>query len=389
MENPLLIRGAFTQVQELLLDFPVVAILGPRQCGKSTLSKQIIDKIPDALYVDLEDYTELAKLTDPILFFQNNQNKLICLDEIQLKPELFKTIRSTVDKTGRNGQFLILGSASRELIRQSSESLAGRIFYVGLTPFLFLELYRHNNELNSSDYWFNGGFPRSYLARNPKAANQWRQSFIRTYLEQDIPQLGFNIPASILRRLWKILAHHQGQILNTSKLGEVLGVSHTTVRNYLEILTQTFMVRILKPYETNFQKRLVKTPKVYLRDTGILHTLLEISDFNQLMGHISIGASWEGLVIENITNHLSDWTPYFYRTSAGAEMDLVLTKGDRLVAIECKVSLVPILTKGFWNSVDDLKPDETWIIIPADHKYSLKPNVTVAGLRQFLEEMKP
>lgn len=239
-----------------------------------------------------------------------------------------------------------------------------------------------------SHYWFHGGFPRSYLARTEKTANQWRLSFIRTFLEQDIPQLGFAIPAESMRRLWQMLAHNHGQLLNTSRLGEVLGISHTTVRNYVEILSQTFMIRILKPYENNFQKRLIKTPKVYLRDTGILHSLLEIENFNQLLGNMLSGASWEGLVIENIIHQFPDWNAFFYRTSAGAEMDLVLTKGEQKIAIECKASLAPNLTKGFWNSIEDLKPDETWVIIPSNEKYQIKPNVTVAGLAEFLKEKK-
>ena len=388
MDTSLIIRNAFSQIQECLLDFPVVAILGPHQCGKSTLAKQLIESQGNALYLDLEDYSDVAKLTDPILFFNNNRDKIICLDEIQNKPELFATLISTVDKNKRNGQFIVLGSASRELIKQSSETLAGRIIYIELTPFQYSEINLLNKNLQLSHYWFHGGFPRSYLARTEKTANQWRLSFIRTFLEQDIPQLGFAIPAESMRRLWQMLAHNHGQLLNTSRLGEVLGISHTTVRNYVDILSQTFMIRILKPYENNFQKRLIKTPKVYIRDTGILHSLLEIENFNQLLGNMLSGASWEGLVIENIIHQFPDWNAFFYRTSAGAEMDLVLTKGEQKIAIECKASLAPNLTKGFWNSIEDLKPDETWVIIPSNEKYQIKPNVTVAGLAEFLKEKK-
>jgi len=375
-------------LSENLKDFPALAILGPRQCGKSTLSKIFLKKLNNVIYIDLERPSDLAKLENPEMFFEMHREKLICLDEIQRVPELFTVMRSVIDENKRNGQFLILGSASEKLIRQSTETLAGRIIYHELTPFLFNELlpeYKENIQTFMQKFWLRGGFPGSFSARNDKVSFRWSENFIRTFLERDIVQLGFSIPAETLRRLWKMIAHSHGQILNTSQLGSSLGLSHTTVRKYIDLLAQTFMIRILQPFENNLKKRLVKSPKVYIRDSGILHTLLGIESFDDLLGHPIFGASWEGLIIENIITNMPYWDVAFYRTSGGAEIDLILKKASRTIAVECKSGLAPKTTKGFWNALKDLTPDETWIIAPVKEMYPIKKNVYVGGIKDFLE----
>jgi len=328
------------------------------------LAKPIISEIANAVYLDLERPSDINKLTDPEAFFSLNANKLICLDEIQRVPELFPVLRSMIDENKRNGQFIILGSASPNLIKQSSETLAGRVSYFELTPFLFKEVFEDNHLNKLRKVWLRGGFPRSYLASDEKESFEWRLDFIRTFLERDIPQIGFRIPAKTLERFWKMCAHLHGQILNSSKLGESLGLSHHTVRSYVDLFEQTFVLRVLRPYEPNLKKRLVKSPKIYIRDTGLLHALLGIEDHNDLLGHPVYGASWEGFVIENILSLLPDWTVSFYRTSSGSEIDLILEKGKRRIAVECKVSTSPSLNRGFWNAMDDLNFEEAWIIAP-------------------------
>lgn len=378
------------RLPELLDAFPAVAILGPRQCGKTTLVRETVARRPEAVYLDLERPSDRQKLGDPELFFRLHQEEegpsIYVLDEIQRVPELFPVLRGVIDETGRNGQFLIVGSASRDLIRQSSESLAGRIVFFHLTPFLASEV-DVGDDLALGRYWLRGGFPRSYLAPNDRASRLWRESFVRTFLERDIPQLGFNIPADTLRRLWRMLAHHHGQLLNSSKLGGALGFSHTTTRSHLELLSQTFMVRLLEPFEANVKKRLVKSPKVYIRDSGLLHALLEIDDREELLGHPCLGESWEGLVIENAIATLPEWRPSFYRTSAGAELDLVLSRGRRRIAVECKASSAPTVRRGFWSSLEDLDIDTAYVVAPVEESFPLRENIWVLPLGTFLERL--
>ena len=374
------------EIREGLEHFPASAILGPRQSGKSSMAKHILTTHKEALYLDAEKPSDLKKLSDPELFFSLHKDKLICIDEIQRIPELFPVLRSVIDENKRNGQFLLLGSASPELLKQSSESLAGRIAYYELPPFLFNELANKKTaEKNLMKYWLRGGFPRSYLAAKDSISMKWRQDFIHTFLEKDIPQLGFNIPAPTMHRLWTMCAHFHGQVINYSQLGSALGLSHTTIRGYIELLSKTFVVRILMPFHENTKKRLVKTPKVYIRDTGILHALLNIETADDLLSHPVYGFSWEEMVIENIIFALNGWEPGFYRTATGVEIDLVMTKGRKKIAVECKASTTPDMSKGFWTAIDDIKPDETWIIAPVNEPYPLKKNVTVSPLFHFLE----
>ena len=364
------------KILSLINNFPSVAILGPRQCGKSTLARQLLMNIPHSVYLDLENPEDRQKLAAPELFFTGDDERLVCLDEIQRTPELFPLLRSVIDRRNRNAQFLILGSASRDLIRQSSESLAGRIVFLELNPFQL-------SEINYSDlwkYWLNGGFPRSYLANDQELSYQWRSSFISTFLERDLRQLGFNIPPETMRRLWTMCANLHGQLVNFSQIGSSLGVSHTTVRTYVDLLKETFMIRLLQPFETNLNKRLIRSPKIYLRDTGILHKLLSIKNKEDLLGHPILGVSWEGMVIENLLNALPDRQAGFYRTAGGAEIDLIIQLGKRKIAVECKASAVPQPGKGFYQGIEDLGIEEGWIIAPVDMKYPLKKNVYVMPL---------
>lgn len=383
-------RNIQAQINEYLIDFPVVAILGPRQCGKSTLAHTIVQKNKNSVYLDLERPSDLRKLQDAELFFNMHKNNLICLDEIQRTPEIFPVMRSIVDEHKKKGHFLILGSASRDLIKQSSESLAGRIAYMELTPFVSTELFSSNKQASAGlmKLWLRGGFPESFLARNNTVSTQWRENFIRTFLERDIPQLGFQIPAEAMQRLWRMLAHNHGQVLNSSRLGQSLGISHTTVRSYIDLLSKTFMVRILTPFIPNIKKRLVKSPKVYLRDSGILHTLLEIETMDHFLGHPIYGFSWEGFVIENILSCLSDWRAAFYRTSSGNEIDLIIEKGKQRIAVECKASSAPTVSKGLDLALRELQIESAWIIAPIDEAYPISRNVMVSPLMQFLKTLQ-
>ncbi|OGQ98937.1 MAG: hypothetical protein A2505_03370 [Deltaproteobacteria bacterium RIFOXYD12_FULL_55_16] len=386
MQGEYTIRRLEQEVAACLRDFPAVAILGPRQCGKSTLAKKIIGNRADSVYLDLELPSDVLKLSEPELFLGRHTDKLVCLDEIQRLPEIFPVLRSLIDANRSNGRFLILGSASHELIRQGSETLAGRIAYLELTPFLLAEIEARHTSEALHRYWLRGGFPDSFLADSEETGRRWRQNFIRTFLERDIPQLGVSIPAETLRRVWQLCAHSTGQIFNASLLGANLGVSHTTMRRYIDLLSHTFMLRVLPPLGANLKKRLVKSPKIYLRDTGLLHSLLRIDSFDDLLGHPALGASWESLVIENLTAAMPDWEASFYRTAAGAEIDLVMTRGRRKIAIECKASVAPKPTRGFWSALDDLGVDAAWIITPGNEHYPLAPKVMVSNLNDFLRE---
>lgn len=374
-------RKLKSTVEEYLSFFPVVAILGPRQCGKTTLAKEIAAQFDDALYLDLERDTDLQKLADPELYLNNHAGRLIVIDEIQIRKDLFPAVRSFVDTTERKSPLLILGSASPELIRQSSETLAGRIAYCELTPFICEEI----DEIPISVQWTRGGFPDSITAPKDQLSYVWREFYIRTFIERDLPQLGLRLPAPQLHRLLSLLAHSHGDMLNASKLGEALGVSHTAFRHYVDFLESAYLIRTLKPTITNLKKRLVKSPKVYIRDVGILHSILKIKSFDNLLGHPSVGGSWEGFAIEQILSSIdSDWEPSFYRTQSGAEMDLVLERGVDKIGIEFKVSTAPKVTRGFWSSKDDLHLERCFVVCPIDEIYDLKEDVQVSGIKQCI-----
>lgn len=370
-------------IQKTLSRNSAVAILGPRQVGKTTLALEIARDI-DSIYIDLELPGDSQKLDDSEFYFDQHLGKLIVIDEVQRKPELFRILRSQIDKNRRSGhrnaQFLLLGSASNELLNQSSESLAGRISYRELYPFNILEV----GSENLSRLWLNGGFPDSYI--QVQNSMEWRQDFIRSYLERDIPMLGSRIPAETLRRFWTMLAHNQGQLFNASQIGGSLGASGQTVSRYLDLMVDLMLVRRLQPWHNNVGKRLVKSPKNYIRDSGLLHTLLNIPSMDDLLGHPILGASFEGFVIENILSVLPPHTqPYFYRTAAGAEIDLVLTVNGELWAIEVKHSTTPKLTKGFHLACQDIKPDNKFVVYSGKEKFKTKDGVIVVSLPQMLE----
>lgn len=301
--------------------------------------------------------------------------------------ELFPIIRVMVDEDRRSGKFLILGSASQDLIRNSTETLAGRINYIELAPFNYNELILDNPHQYADPTlpWTRGGFPDSILAESDSLSYRWRENFIRTFLERDIPQFGFSIPAITLRRFWTMLAHHQGQTLNATKSGQSLGVSHPTIRKYLDMMAQTFMVRVLPPMVVNLKKRLVKTPKVYIRDSGILHTLLEIEDTESLFGHPNVGVSWEGWCMEQILAIMPRWRPSFYRTASGEEIDLILERGQKRLAFEFKASMSPKVSRGFQSTLSALNADHTWIVAPVPEPYPLKSGAQVTHIKAILK----
>jgi hypothetical protein len=376
-------RNILPRVLKRLQTNPAVALLGARQVGKSTLAEMVIEQFSDAMYLDLERPSDLNKLADSEAFFRQFKDRLICLDEIQRAPELFTVLRSVIDQNRRDGQFLLLGSASRELIKQSSESLAGRISYLEITPFTRIEV----PDLPINQLWLRGGYPRSLLSMDDESAFQWREDYIRTFLERDIPQLGFHIPANTLGRFWRMLAHSHGQMLNASKLADSMGVSGHTIRKYIDLLEQTFVVRALQPWVGNTKKRLIKSPKVYIRDSGLLHTLLDIETMEQLFAHPVYGASYEGFVIENLLTQLPRWQASFYRTANGAEIDLILEKGGRTVAIEIKASTSPKLGRGNRSALETLQPDHCYVVAPVDAEYPLSSDVMVMPLDNVIDEM--
>jgi predicted AAA+ superfamily ATPase len=376
-------RTAEADVRRKLADVPVVAILGPRQCGKTTLARRLLESFPHATRVDLERPSDLAKLRDPEAFFALHRDELVCLDEIQRRPDLFPVLRTVVDDRDRNGQFLILGSASPELLRQSSESLAGRIAFVELRPFLLPEVDAAAPDA-LDHLWIRGGFPRSFLAASDRASFEWREDFIGTFVERDLRLYAPRLTPERLATFWRMCAHEHGQLLNVSKLGGALGVSGHTIRSYLELLERTFMVRLLRPMQANLGKRLVRSVRLYLRDQGTLHTLLDIASHDALLGHPSRGVSWEGMVIEHSLASFPGWRASFFRTRGGAELDLVLERGQARIAVEAKVSTAPVPTKGFWTSLEDLGISQAYIVAPVKEAYPIAAGVAVLPLSDLL-----
>ncbi len=363
-------------MQRSLAEFPVTALLGPRQVGKTTLARLVASgMLPDsAVYLDLELPSDLAKLTEPELYLQGHRNRLVVIDEVQRAPELFPLLRALVDQDRHPGRFLLLGSASPELSRFGAESLAGRIIYHELSPFSLDET--GNGEIKR--LWARGGYPLSFLATSDEESLRWREALIATYIERDIPQLGIRVPATMLRRFWTMTAHHHGNLWNASAIANALGVSSPAASRYLDILCDTFIVRQLPPFSANLKKRLVKSPKVYVRDSGLLHALLGIHNYEQLQGHPVIGASWEGMVIEQILAILPNGiAPYFYRTAAGAEVDLLLVPGSGSpIPVEIKHSLSPKVSKGLRSVMEDLECSRGFIVYPGSETYQMSRDIT-------------
>jgi predicted AAA+ superfamily ATPase len=384
-------RRIWSLVRQALRRQAAVALLGPRQVGKTTLALDIAEET-EALYLDLEDKSDREKLRDPVLFLREHEDRLVILDEIHRVPELFQTLRGLIDqgrrKGLRTGRFLILGSAAIELLRQSGESLAGRLEYVALGPFDALEI--EGDEQALTKLWIRGGFPDSYLAPNESDSVAFRRNFIRTYLERDVPQFGPRIPAEILERLWTMLAHNQGTLLNASRLASSLSVSPPTISNYIGLLVDLLLVRRLPPFLTNVGKRLVKSPKIYVRDSGLVHTLLGLDEFQDVAGHPVMGTSWEGFVIENLLVVAPERVQAsFYRTVVGAEVDLVLEwpDGKQRWAVEIKRSLAANPTRGFYHAREDLQPSRSYVVHAGSDRYPIAEGVEAISLRALMREL--
>jgi len=374
-------RRIHTRLVEMIGRYPAVVLLGPRQVGKTTLALNVAATRP-SLYLDLESPGDQAKLTDPELYLAEHEDKLVILDEVHRRPNLFQPLRGLIDKGRRGGRgtgrFLLLGSASIELLNQSGETLAGRISYAELAPFDILELGRDRID----HLWIRGGFPVSVLAEDDAISVAWRRNFIRTYLERDIPQFGVRIPAEALRRFWTMLAHNQGGVLNAAQLARGIGVTGSTVAHYLDLLVDLLLVRRLEPWHRNVGKRLVKSPKIYIRDSGLVHALLGLATKEELLGHPIVGDSWEGYVIETLLGVAPPGTEAsFYRTLAGAEMDLVLVfPGGRVWTIEVKRGVAPKLERGFHHAIADLTPDRSFVVYNGLERFPLSDHTEAIGL---------
>jgi len=385
----MLSRELQTSVVDALDHTAAVALLGPRQVGKTTLALRIA-QLRKAIYLDLESERDRARLAQPELYFEDHRDKLVILDEIHRVPGLFPVLRGQIDRSRRKGRrtglYLLLGSASMDLLKQSGETLAGRIAYLELSPFTLLELPAQAHD----SLWVRGGFPESLLATDEARSLRWRHDFIRTYLERDVPQFGPRIAAATLRRFWTMLAHHQGGLLNTAQFARNLGVDVKTAGGYLDLLVDLLLVRRLPPWHANIGKRLVKSPKVYIRDSGLVHALLDIADKEALLAHPVIGQSWECFVIENLVVSAPPAVQgYFYRTSSGAEIDLLLVwpNGD-MWAIEVKRSLTPKVERGFHVACADLKPKRRWVVYPGTERYRIAPDIEVISPRQLASALK-
>ena len=373
-------RQILSTLEQRLTWYPAVLLLGPRQVGKTTLARAIAAARPDAVFLDLERAADRARLAEPELFFARHREHLVVIDEVQFLPELFTHLRPEIDAQRRAGRFLLLGSAAGDLLRQRAESLAGRIGYVELTPLLAAEMPRDAASLQR--LWHRGGFPLSQLAPGDAQSYAWRQDFIQTFLQRDLRSFGVNVPADTLHRFWRMLAHLQGQLFNASQLGASLGgAAHTTATRYLGTLVDAMVVRRLEPLLPNIGKRLVKSPKVYVRDSGLVHALLGIDSIDALQGHPIAGASWEGFVIEQIAAQLPPGaTLSFYRTAAGTELDAVVDVGTQRIGIEIKFSLTPRVSKGFWLALEDLAVHRAYVVAPVAEAYPLAENVDVVPL---------
>ena len=381
-------RRLHARLHDLLAEYPAVALIGPRQVGKTTVALEIA-QVVDSVYLDLESPADLARLFDPELYLADHEDRLVILDEVHRLPGLFQSLRGLIDRGRRRGRragrFLLLGSASMDLLRQSGETLAGRIAYLELGPFDVLEV----GESNQDALWVRGGFPDSFLAADDRRSLEWRENFIRTYLERDVPQFGPRIPAETLRRFWVMLGHTQGGILNAAALARGLGVSGKTVSRYLDLMVDLLLVRRLTPWRRNVGKRLVKSPKVYIRDSGILHALLGLASKEDIVGHPVVGASWEGFVIETLLSVAPNRAEAsFYRSSGGAEIDLILTlPGREPWAIEVKRSLDPRPRKGFHSGCQDVRPEAKFVVYPGDERYRIAEDIEAVTVLDLANEV--
>ena len=370
-------RKSALEIRHQLGLSPAVAILGARQIGKTTPAKQIAAEFPDSIYLDLENAQARAKLDQADVFFEANRHRLVVLDEIQNVPELFSTMRGEIDADRRPGRFLILGSASFKLLQQS-QSLAGRLALVDMAPLLLSEVDQSFEDIQT--LWVRGGFPDSYTAPQDDASWLWRDAFVRHFLHTDLPALGINVEPELMRRFWRMVAHLHGQLFNASSIAASLGVSSPTVTRYLDHLVQSLMLRRLEPFHANLGKRLVKSPKIYVRDSGLLHYLLGMRNVHDLMGHPNTGASWEGFCIEQICNHLPAGASIsFYRTAAGAELDVVVETGRETTGFEIKFSSAPKVSKGFWQACEDIGVHKAYVMAPVQEGWAMAKDVQVVS----------
>lgn len=376
-----IVRDSLDHILKCLSSFKVVAIVGPRQVGKSTLATKLVAE--KDIWLDLERPSDLRKLDDPETYLTLHSDKLVCIDEIQLRPNLFPVLRSLCDDSEAKGRFLILGSASPDLLKQSSETLAGRIKYIELSPFSLNEA----KESGLHDLWLKGGYPESYLAAN-EFSFEWREAYIKTFLERDLAMLGYRRSPTQMRRFWTMLAHLQGQALNQSKIAGSLDTTAPTVKSLVDMMVDTFMVRVLPPWHKNIKKRLVKSPKVYIRDSGILHSLLSIETMDELQGHPILGASFEGFAIEQVLTGLSSkWNCFYYRSAVGEELDLILQFKEKLIAIEIKCSRAPTLTKNNRKAIETVNPDQVFLLSLVEKAYQLDETTTVTNLKGLIETL--
>ncbi len=379
-------RQCWQTLERQLAWNPAVLLLGPRQVGKTTLARAVAAARPGTVFLDLERESDRARLAAPELFFAQHRDQLVVLDEVQFVPDLFNHLRPEIDADRHPGRFLLLGSAAGDVLRQRAESLAGRIGHVELTPLLAAEVPAAAADLGAlQQLWQRGGFPLSVTATSDAQSYAWRSDFIQTLLQRDLRSWGVNVAADTLHRFWRMLAHLQGQIFNASQLGQSLGgAAHTTATRYLGTLVDAMVVRRLEPLLPNIGKRLVKSPKVYVRDSGLVHALLGIADIDALQGHPVAGASWEGFVIEQVAALMpADATLSFYRTAAGTELDAVVERGSRRIGIEVKFSSAPKPTRGFWQALEDLGVEQAYVVAPVAEPYPLARNVEVIPVTQL------
>ncbi len=402
MNNPTVLpkieRTLLNDVLERLNYYPGVVLVGPRQVGKTTLARTIAELRQEAVFLDLERPSDRAQLQDPETFFAANRSQLVILDEVQAAPDVFAALRPEIDLQRRAGRFLLLGSASGKLLKQSAESLAGRVSYMELSPLLAHELMASGTDaaqaqtdidklLSLQRLMLRGGFPLSYTASTDTRAMQWRQDLIQTFLQRDLPQLGVTIPAATLHRVWRMLAHNHGQLFNAAQIGQALGgVAHSTIGRYLDLFVDALMLRRLMPLHANLGKRLVKSPKVYVRDSGLLHALLNLGSLHDLQGHGVAGASWEGMVVEHVmAGAPSGAEVNFYRTAAGAELDVVVTIGGQQLAFEAKFSSAPKPARGFWQACADLQVQSAFVVAPVRGRYPISATTWVVPIHEIAE----
>jgi predicted AAA+ superfamily ATPase len=374
------------QIEESFRVHPVTALLGPRQCGKTTLARHLAERTHSTIF-DLEDPVDMQRLSAPMQALKDLTG-LVIIDEIQRKPELFELLRVLVDRPGNQGRFLVLGSASLDLVKGVSESLAGRIGFVDLACFQLREIGEHHRDR----LWIRGGFPRSFLADTESGSIQWRENFVRTFLERDIPQLGINIATETLRRFWTMVAHYHGQVFNAAEFARAIGSAENTARRYLDILAGAYMVRILPPWFENLKKRQVRAPKIYIRDSGLLHSLIQVRTLGDLQGHPKIGASWEGFALDHVIQALRGRDVYFWATHAGAELDTMAIVGGKRYGFEFKYSDAPGRTRAMRIAIGDLGLKQLWVVYPGNREYALDRDITVIpidSIPRSIHQMEP